>query len=81
MEEHSKEMKALMQQMEALAKVMMDLVAGVRTTSPATNTASEKGMEVYESNNIKIQTQTQPVLQGCREMSGLWTVDAKYKQK
>ena len=34
-EEHSKEMKALMQQMEALAKVMMDLVAGVRTTFPS----------------------------------------------
>ncbi len=41
----------------------------------------QQGVEVYKGKDVTIQARTPPVLQGCREMSGLWTVNAKYKQK
>lgn len=41
----------------------------------------QKGVDVYNGEDVTIQAHTPPVLQGCREMSGLWTVKAKYKQE
>jgi hypothetical protein len=41
----------------------------------------QEGADVYKQGDVKIHAISPPVLQGCREISGLWVVDEKYEQQ
>ena len=41
----------------------------------------QEGADVYKKGDVQIHAIRPPVLQGCRNVSGLWVVDGKYEQR
>ncbi len=40
----------------------------------------QEGVDAYKKGNVTIQAASPPGLQGCKEISGLWTVDGKHEK-